>query len=109
GNKFIPSIAIFLPLDGDVESFARDLGDIDMLADVGIRVRASKDGNILGDNNMVRVFPVDFIKGMEFEAVFFHNMHLLEHKYSTEEMIMKNLYVGLSRASFYMGITTNVN
>lgn len=104
GSGSIPSIAIFLP-DDDIDQFAKQLGDIDALADVGIHVRASKDGNVLGDANTVRVFPVNYIKGMEFQAVFFHNLDGIAARHKNEEMVMKNLYVGLSRASFYMGIT----
>lgn len=109
GRQLIPSIAIFLPNDNEVEQFSKKLSEIDELADVGINVRASKDGQVLGDRNMVRVFPIDFIKGMEFEAVFFHNLHLLSRRYQNQEIIMKNLYVGLSRASFYMGVTADEN
>jgi DNA helicase IV len=58
---------------------------------------------------MVRVFPIEYIKGMEFEAAFFHNLHLLNNEHSTKEMIMKNLYVGLSRASFYLAVTSNTD
>lgn len=106
GSQLIPAIAIFLPNNESVEAFAERLSDVDQLADVGIRVRASRDGQVLGDSNMVRVFPIDYIKGMEFEAVFFHNMHLLSKQYNNAEMVLKHLYVGLSRATFYMAVTS---
>lgn len=109
GRKFIPSIAIFLADNEGLEAFTRKLNEIDGLADVGIKVRASKDGQVLGDKNTVRVFPVEYIKGMEFEAVFFHNMDRIQNVFNSQEMVMKHLYVGLSRASFYIGVTTNDN
>ena len=40
---------------------------------------------------------------MEFEVVFFHDVHKIENI----DLIDKYLYVGLSRATFYMGITIN--
>jgi hypothetical protein len=106
GSQYIPSIAIFLPKEGvNINVFAESLGSKDILADVGIEVRASSDGNVLGNQNTVRVFPVDYIKGMEFEAVFFHNLDGISRGQASDEMLMKNLYVGLSRATFYMGVT----
>ncbi|MDA9127865.1 hypothetical protein N9J65_03295 [Flavobacteriaceae bacterium] len=109
GRKYIPSIAIFLADNDGLEVFTKKLNEIDGLADVGIKVRASKDGQVLGDKNTVRVFPVEYIKGMEFEAVFFHNMDHIQNVFNSQEMVMKHLYVGLSRASFYIGVTTYDN
>ena len=106
-GKSIPSIAIFLPDESNLEEFTKELGDMDELADVGIKVRASNKGQVLGDSNTVRVFSIKYVKGMEFEAAFFHNIHKINDNYATEEMVLKNLYVGLSRASFYMAVTSN--
>lgn len=105
GNS-IPSIAIFLTNESDLDDFASILGDIDQLADNDIKVKACKNGLVLGDSNTIRVFSIDFIKGLEFEAVFYHNIDTLYNRFS-EEMILKNLYVGLSRATFYLGITSS--
>ena len=44
-----------------LERFANELGKVDTLYDVGINVRACKDGNMLGDKNCVRVFAIDKI------------------------------------------------
>ena len=107
GNS-IPSIAIFLPNDEGLEAFANNLGEIDRLADVDINVKAYKNGIGLGDANTVRVFSIDYIKGLEFEAVFFHNIDYLLRNKDTE-LMYKNLYVGLSRASFYLGITSKID
>lgn len=101
----IPSIAIFLPAEEQLERFANELGKVDTLYDVGINVRACKDGNMLGDKNCVRVFAIDKIKGLEFEAVFFHNLDLLDDQHLTNDLLLKYLYVGLSRATFYLGLT----
>ena len=101
----IPSIAVFLSSEDKIDAFAEELGNTDRLADVGITVKACNKGQVLGDNNMVRVFSVDYIKGLEFEAVFYHNIdEVLEM--TDREIMLKNLYVGLSRASFYMAVTS---
>lgn len=102
-NK-IPSIAIFLPNEDLLDAFAKKLGNIDRLADVGIKVKACNKGQMLPDPNTVRVFSIEYIKGLEFEAVFFHNINQI-YMTSDGDLILKNLYVGLSRATFYLGIT----
>jgi len=104
GNS-IPSIAIFLSEEEKIEGFAHKLGEIDRLADVDIKVKASNNGRVLGDANTVRVFSIQHIKGLEFEAVFFHNINEVFNA-TSKELVLKNLYVGLSRASFYLGVTS---
>lgn len=101
----IPSIAIFLPEESQLEYFANSLGDLDILADVGILVKASRNGEVLGDKNTVRVFSIDKIKGLEFEAVFFHNIDELQKQNLSNDLLLKYIYVGISRATFYLGMT----
>jgi hypothetical protein len=102
---FIPSIAIFLSNESELDSFSRKLGNLDSLSDLDIKVLACNNGQILGDKNTVRVFSIDYIKGLEFEAVFFHKIEDVFIK-DNKEQVLKNLYVGLSRASFYLGVTS---
>lgn len=101
----IPSIAIFLPDENLLENFASKLGSIDTLADVGINVKPCRNGEVLGDKDTVRVFSIDKIKGLEFEAVFFHNLDTLQTQNLSDDLLLKYLYVGLSRATFYLGLT----
>lgn len=101
----IPSIAIFLPDESMLEVFASKLGKLDNLSDVGILVKACRNGEVLGDMNTVRIFSIDKIKGLEFEAVFFHNLDKLQFQELSDELLLKYLYVGLSRATFYLGLT----
>ena len=103
----IPSIAVFLPEESQLEVFARKLGSIDTLADVGIFVKACRNGEVLGDIDTVRVFSIDKIKGLEFEAVFFHNLDQLLNQNLSTDLLLKYLYVGLSRATFYLGLTVS--
>jgi DNA helicase IV len=104
-GESIPSIAIFLPDENQLDSFANKLGELDTLADVGIPVMACRKGQVLGDKTAVRVFSIDVIKGLEFEAVFFHNIDDLQNQNLTNDLFLKYLYVGLSRATFYLGLT----
>lgn len=108
GGKSIPSIAVFLPQEKEIQSFAARLGDIDQLADVNIKVMACTNGQVLGEDNTVRVFSLNYIKGLEFEAVFFHHIDEVMDT-SNNDLMSKNLYVGLSRAAFYLGITSRIN
>jgi hypothetical protein len=105
----IPSIAIFLPHENQLEEFAGKLASIDTLADVGIFVKACRNGEVLGDKDTVRVFSIDKIKGLEFEAVFFHNLDHLQRMNFPSGLLLKYLYVGLSRATFYLGMTISEN
>jgi DNA helicase IV len=51
----------------------------------------------------VRVFDVQHIKGLEFEAVFFVGADLLAE--NIPELFDKYLYVGATRAATFFGIT----
>ena len=101
----IPSIAIFLPEEIQLEQFSSKLGSLDTLADIGILVKACRNGEVLGDKNTVRVFSIKVIKGLEFESVFFHNIDNLKNQNLNNDLLLKYLYVGLSRATFYLGLT----
>ena len=103
----IPSIAIFLANENQLEAFAIRLGNLYTLSDVGILVKACRNGEVLGDKNTVRIFSIDKIKGLEFEAVFFHNLDELENQNLSSDLLLKYLYVGLSRATFYLGLTVS--
>lgn len=106
-GETIPSIAIFLPDESLLEGFATKLGNIDTLADVAIFVKACRNGEVLGDKDTVRIFSIDKIKELEFEAVFFHNIDAIQNKSLSDDLLLKYLYVGLSRATFYLGLTLN--
>jgi hypothetical protein len=101
----IPSIAIFLSEENQLEQFANKLGSLDTLADVGILVKSCRNGEVLGDKNTVRVFSIKVIKGLEFESIFFHNIDDLLKQKLDYDLLLKYLYVGLSRATFYLGLT----
>src|SRR5262245_32763041 len=57
----------------------------------------------MGQDNDVRVFDVQHIKGLEFEAVFFIAIDRLAAL--QPELFDKYLYVGTTRADTYLGVT----
>jgi DNA helicase IV len=62
-------------------------------------------GQVRGQDNDVRVFDVQHIKGLEFEAVFFVDLDKLASQHP--ELFDKYLYVGATRAATYLGLTVS--
>lgn len=102
GNS-IPSIAIFFKNDSHMLEYAKELSRHESLMELDISVAACANGNVLGDPESVRLFAVEYIKGMEFEVVFFVDIDSIANEYP--EMIDKYVYVGLSRANLYLAVT----
>jgi len=73
------------------------------LEPIGIQVDGSRDGNNLGNAARVRIFPVECIKGLEFEAVFYVGIDRMAEIH--KELIDKFVYVGLSRARSFLGVS----
>ncbi len=100
----IPSIAIFLSDAESIPAFKKRIEDNGQLEECGIDVKDCSSGDTLTRKDTVRLFPINLVKGMEFEVVFFNDLDkLIESRQSS--LIDKYIYVGLSRAAFYMGIT----
>jgi DNA polymerase III delta prime subunit len=97
----LPSIAVLVPAERYVEGISallrREL-QIDNVA-----VEACHDGQTVGTSEQVRVFDVQHIKGLEFEAVFFVGADDLSRAEPT--LFDKYLYVGTTRAATYLGLT----
>ena len=103
-EKFVgqlPSIAILVPEEEQVVPIAKALGEV--LAEQNINVVACPNGQVIGQDNDVRVFDVQHIKGLEFEAVFFKDVDRLAEVYPS--LFDKFLYVGATRAATYLGLT----
>jgi hypothetical protein len=97
----LPSIAIFVNKDPEVQPLAEALGRA--LEDSNIQVEACINGKVVGREIDVRVFAVEYIKGLEFESVFFVGVDRLKYEYP--ELYDKYLYVGATRAATYLGLT----
>jgi hypothetical protein len=102
-NKQIPNIAIFARDEDDVRKIAKELSFNTKLQDQLIQVRGCIGNTDIGSADLVRVFDIKMIKGMEFEAVFFADVD----NYQTDQinLLDKLIYVGLSRARYYLGLT----
>jgi hypothetical protein len=98
----LPSIALIVPEEKDVKPLA-DLLKAPLLELFGIETEDCPQGRILGTQAKVRVFSVQFIKGLEFESVFFVGLDRMAA--STPELVDRFLYVGLTRARSFLAVT----
>lgn len=94
------SIAVLVPSEAHVESVARALGE--RLAPINLEVQACLQGRTVGDGHAVRVFDVQHIKGLEFEAVFLVGLDTLLAQHP--DLFDKYLYVGATRAANCLGL-----
>ena len=77
----LPSIAVLVPEESQVTPMAEALGTA--LFEQNINVVACPHGQAIGQDNDIRVFDVQHIKGLEFEAVFFKDVDRLVEIYPT--------------------------
>ena len=96
----LPSIAIFINEGEDATEFVRRLQDIEIM-DRYI-IENCTDGK-QGREDSIRVFYLSKVKGMEFEAAYFHNIDCA--KIENAELLRRYLYVGISRAVSHLGAT----
>jgi hypothetical protein len=101
--EFLPSIAIFVNSEEEVELITKILNQTMM--EKNIQVKGYPNGQGMGQDGDIRVFNIKHIKGLEFEAVFFINID----KLAKEKPLLfdKYLYVGVTRATTYLGIICN--
>jgi hypothetical protein len=97
----LPTIAILVNSEVEVQPVADALNTA--LTDLSIRAVACPKGQVMGQGNDVRVFDVQHIKGLEFEAVFFVGIDRLADMHPG--LFDKYLYVGSTRAATYLGMT----
>jgi superfamily I DNA/RNA helicase len=100
-GQHLPTTAILVAHQDDVEPLRQKLKPI--LLENGLELEASHGGQALGDSARVRIFPVEFIKGLEFEAVFYVGLDRMAEIH--KDLIDKYVYVGLSRARSFLGVT----
>ena len=99
----LPSIAIFVNSEEAVSPLAEALNIA--LVEHNIPVIACHEGQAVGQESNVRIFDIQHIKGLEFEAVFFIGIDQLAALHPT--LFEKYLYVGSTRAATYLGMTCN--
>ncbi|MCA4443850.1 ATP-binding domain-containing protein [Acinetobacter baumannii] len=101
GQKLLPSIVVLVKSEPDVEPMTEALNEY--LADYSLKADACNKGRSLGGENNIRVCNIEYIKGLEFEAVFFVNIDELMQEHP--DLYQKYLYVGATRAANYLGMT----
>ncbi|MDE2784446.1 MAG: hypothetical protein OXK77_15945 [Gemmatimonadota bacterium] len=101
-HGIIPTIAVLVPDEPSVNTLADAMEDA-LSFSGNIEIDRCHGGRVLGEGAFVRIFNVEHIKGIEFEAAFFHDMGDIAARFP--QLAEKLLYVGLSRASLYLGIT----
>ena len=87
----------------EVAVFADLFNSCEELLKNNIEVTACHNGQTVGEEQNVRVFSIEHIKGLEFEAVFFMGVDSLE--FEQPDLFDKYLYVGATRAATYLGLT----
>ena len=97
----LPSTAVLVPAEDLVEPVASQLHEI--LSEQNTNVVGCTEGRVIGQENDVRVFDAQHIKGLEFEAAFFVGVDELAERYP--DLFDKFLYVGATRAATYLGLT----
>ena len=97
----LPSTAIIVNVEDDVAPVAEALNAA--LSEHNIQVIACREGQAVGQESNVRVFDIQHIKGLEFEAVFFVGIDQLAALHPA--LFDKYLYVGTTRAATYLGVT----
>ena len=70
---------------------------------MNIRAVACPKGMVKGQAGDVRIFEIEHIKGLEFEAVFFMDIETLQIR--EPELFDRYVYVGATRAATFLGLT----
>lgn len=99
----MPTIAVLMPDEDALDEMADALTE--ELRPVSIKACAYRSGAARGLDQDVRVFSVEHIKGLEFEAVFFIGIDRLAER--EEDLFARYLYVGATRAATYLGLTAS--
>ena len=98
----LPSIAIFVNDKGYIPGFVGKLQNTEFFTSNGVKVTDGTDSSQATSESHISVYPIDLVKGMEFDVVFFHN---IEYTSADTDLLKRYIYVGVSRAAFFLGIT----
>ena len=96
----LPSVAVFINDDENAAEFVEKLRNNEYLENYDVD---DCTDNKQGRGDSIRVFHLSKVKGLEFEAAFFHNIDSL--KMADKGLLRRHLYVGISRAVSHLGAT----
>ena len=97
----LPSIAIFVTDKGYIPRFIEYLENTSFFKEKKIKAIDGTNACNIPENHIC-VYSIDVVKGMEFDVVFFHN---IDKSDADMELVKRYIYVGVSRAAFFLGIT----
>lgn len=98
----LPSIAVFVESDEHAFDLCRRVRPL--LARSNVEIVDCPGGRILDSSQKVRVFDIQHIKGLEFEAVLFVGIDSLARR--VPDLFDRFLYVGVTRAATFLGISS---
>jgi len=99
-NESVPTIAVLVASEAYVRPIAEALTKkLEIRSLIAV---PCVDGQSLGNQSDIRVFDVQHIKGLEFEAVFFIGLDELVRE--KPALFERFLYVGATRAATYLGM-----
>lgn len=102
-NQQMPSVAIFVGEDEKVKKFIKNLKKHNQYLN-GIKIEDCTENRQAEGTDIVRVFYLKEVKGMEFEVALFHNLDTsLEN--ANSKLLRRYLYVGISRATTHLAAT----
>jgi len=97
----MPTIALLVDDEERLDELAAHLKP--HLEDLSMRAVPCPKGLVKGQDGDVRIFDVQHVKGLEFEAVFFVGLDGLAKQ--KPELFDRYLYVGATRAATFLGLT----
>lgn len=98
--EILPTIAVLVNDEAEVKPMTEKLNQY--LEDMSLKAVACEEGKSLGEGTDIRVFDIQHIKGLEFEAVFFAGVDELAA--NKPELFDRFIYVGATRAATYLGM-----
>lgn len=98
--KVLPTIAVLVNEESEVKPMTEKLNQY--LEDMSLKAVACEEGKSLGEGTDIRVFDIQHIKGLEFEAVFFAGVDKLAT--NKPDVFDRYIYVGATRAATYLGM-----
>ena len=96
----LPAIAVFTLDKPQAQKMANSLTDL--LEQNAINVYPCLDGKMTASNEGVHIIPVQFVKGLEFEGVFFVGLDDIARE--KEQAAERYLYVGVTRAAQFLAV-----
>lgn len=101
----VPSIAILVNNDFQVDELKEKLEE-EINGKENFRIFGSKGGRDIADDHDIRIYSIQYIKGLEFESVFFIDVDDLKENHP--DLYNKYLYVGSTRAATFLGFTCKI-